>query len=110
MLEKSLLKDDESVLRFLTTLDLPELADVSLAAEWFDQTLQIITPSEIARGLPHFIDINSELAAYADQLMRTYHLGISGILIERMTLEGICWQGQSQRSPFHYRRARKLPA
>ncbi|WP_420460886.1 AAA family ATPase [Neolewinella sp.] len=87
VLEDNLLKDDESALRFLATLKVPELADVELAAHWFDQTLQIITPSEIARGLPHFLDINSQLAEYANQLMRTYHLGVAAVEIERLSLD-----------------------
>lgn len=87
VIEKNLSKPDKIILKLLTTLDNPHLGDVSTAFKWFDDTLQIVTPDAKPSALVYKIDTDTEFKHYAEDIMRSFHLGIEGLSCQKKILK-----------------------
>ncbi len=86
ILEKNLSKPKKIILRLLTTLDSEYLSDVTTALSWFDDTLQVVTPDARPMALVHKIDMDQGFKAYAEETMRSFHLGVERIGCQRKIL------------------------
>ncbi|KAA6326675.1 hypothetical protein EZS27_024251 [termite gut metagenome] len=87
VIEKNLSKSDKPILKLLTTLNNPYLDSVKNAFEWFENTLQIITPDSKPRALTQRIDIDPEFHKYAEDTLRAFHVGINNLKVEKKTIK-----------------------
>lgn len=87
VIEKSLSKANKPILKLLTTLDNPFLADIGTALNWFEETLQIVMPEAKPIALAHQIDIDKTFRQYAEEIMLSFNTGIQGIKSERKKLK-----------------------
>jgi AAA15 family ATPase/GTPase len=77
---------NKSVFKLLSNRDNQYLQDIKIAFKWFDKSLRIINPESIPQALAHFIEIDSELKRYAEEIMRSFDLGITSLTSERKTI------------------------
>jgi uncharacterized protein len=86
VIEKSLSKPNKPILKLLTTLENPYLADIGTALNWFEETLQIVMPEAKPIALAHQIDIDKAFRQYASDIMLSFNTGIQGIKPESKKL------------------------
>lgn len=86
VVEKNLSKPDKPLLKLLSTLDNPFLLDLEKAFKWFEETIQVITPSSKPAALAHRIDTNDSFREYANDTMSAFHTGIKNIKTEKKSL------------------------
>jgi uncharacterized protein len=87
VIEKSLSKANKPLLKLLSTLDNPFLADIGTALKWFEETLQIVMPEAKPIALAHHIDIDKAFKQYAEEIMLSFNTGIQGLKTERKKLK-----------------------
>jgi len=87
VIEKNLVKYNKSIFKLLTTLDNPNLKEISNALKWFEDTLQIVTPDAKPSALAHKIDIDKNFKVYTEDLMKSFHIGIDSIKTNNKTIE-----------------------
>ena len=87
VIEKNLTKYNKSIFKLLTTLDNPNLQEVNIALNWFEDTLQIVTPNAKPSALAHKIDTDENFKIYTEDLMKSFHIGIDSIQTQRKTVE-----------------------
>ncbi len=83
ILLEEFIKSNEPVLKLLSNRDNKFLKDVKKAFDWFDETLQIITPDSRPSALAHRIDKDLEFKKYADGIMSSFSVGIIGLTSEK---------------------------
>lgn len=86
VLLEEFVKPNEPVLKLLSNRDNRFLKDVKKAYEWFSETLQIITPDAKPRALAHKIDTDMEFKKYAEDLMRSFNIGIKSLGTEKKNI------------------------
>lgn len=87
IIEKNLAKSNKTIFKLLTTLDKPELQNIEIALNWFKNSLVIVTPNAKPSALVQKIDTNNRFKIYTENLMKSFHVGISKIEVEKKTLE-----------------------
>jgi AAA15 family ATPase/GTPase len=87
VLLEEFVKPNEPILKLLSNRDNKFLKDVKKAYEWFSKTLQIITPDSKPRALAHKIDTDIEFKQYAEDLMRSFNIGIKSLGTEKKNIE-----------------------
>jgi len=87
VIEKNLTKYNKSIFKLLTTLDNPNLQEINIALNWFEDTLQIVTPNAKPSALAHKIDTDKNFKIYTEDLMKSFHIGIDSIQTQRKTVE-----------------------
>ncbi|MDR9401605.1 MAG: AAA family ATPase [Psychroflexus sp.] len=87
VLLEEFVKPNEPILKLLSNRDNKFLKDVKKAYEWFSETLQIITPDSKPRALAHKIDTDIEFKQYAEDLMRSFNIGIKSLGTEKKNIE-----------------------
>lgn len=87
VIEKSLSKANKPLLKLLTTLDNPFLANIGTALKWFEETLQIVMPEAKPIALAHQIDIDKAFRQYAEDIMLSFNTGIQGLKSENKKLK-----------------------
>ena len=87
VLLEEFVKPNEPVLKLLSNRDNKFLKDVKKAYEWFSETLQIITPDSKPRALAHKIDTDIEFKNYAEDLMRSFNIGIKSLGTEKKSIQ-----------------------
>lgn len=86
VLLEEFVKPNEPVLKLLSNRDNKFLKDIKKAYEWFSETLQIITPDSKPRALAHKIDTDIEFKKYAEDLMRSFNIGIKSLGTEKKNI------------------------
>ncbi|WP_170062892.1 AAA family ATPase [Polaribacter butkevichii] len=86
VLLEEFVKPNEPVLKLLSNRDNKFLKDVKKAFEWFSETLEIITPDSKPRALAHKIDTDIEFKNYAEDLMRSFNIGIKSLGTEKKNI------------------------
>lgn len=86
ILIEEFVKADESVLKILSNRENKFLVEIKKAFAWFEDTLQIITPDSKPAALAHKVDKDAGFKKYAEDLMRSFHLGISSLATEKKKL------------------------
>ncbi len=76
-------KPDRLILKFLSQRNNPHLLNAKKAYEWFENRLQILTPTSKANALAHRMDVDEEFKSYATDLMCSFNLGITGLKTEK---------------------------
>ncbi|MEA1953565.1 MAG: ATP-binding protein [Campylobacterota bacterium] len=87
VVEKNLVKPNKTILKLLTTLDNAHLKELNTALKWFEDTLVIVTPDAKPSALAHKIDIDNNFKSYANDLMKSFHIGVSNIHTQKKTLK-----------------------
>jgi len=87
IIEKNLAKPNRTIFKLLTTLDKPEFRDIQIALNWFKDSLVIVTPDAKPSALAHRLDTNSNFKIFTEDLMKSFHIGISKIGVEKKTLK-----------------------
>jgi len=87
IIEKNLAKPNKTIFKLLTTLDKPELQDIEIALNWFKDSLVIVTPDAKPSALVHKIDTTNNFKIFTEDLMKSFHIGISKVEVEKKTLE-----------------------
>jgi AAA15 family ATPase/GTPase len=83
VLLEEFVKPNEPVLKLLSNRDNKFLKSVKKAYDWFDETLQIITPDAKPRALAHRIDKDKEFKKYAEDIMCSFNIGITSLSSEK---------------------------
>jgi AAA15 family ATPase/GTPase len=96
VIEKHLIKPNKSMLKLLTSLNNKFLIDVKNAYDWFLKTLEIIKPDSKPIALAHQIDIDNEFKCYAEDIIRSFSVGITGIKSERKSLKEVIRPGDEK--------------
>lgn len=86
VLLEEFVKPNEPVLKLLSNRDNKFLKDVKKAYEWFSETLQILTPDSKPRALAHKIDTDIVFKKYAEDLMRSFNIGIKSLGTEKKNI------------------------
>jgi AAA15 family ATPase/GTPase len=87
IIENNLAKPNKTIFKLLTTLNKTELQDIKTALNWFKDSLVIVTPDAKPAALVHKIDTNNKFKIFTEDLMKSFHIGISNIKVEKKTLE-----------------------
>jgi len=87
IVEKNLAKPNKTIFKLLTSLDKPELQDIETALSWFTNSLVIVTPEAKPTALVHKIDTNNNFKIFTEDLMKSFHIGINKIGVEKKTLK-----------------------
>lgn len=86
ILLEEFVKPSESVFSIIAKRENAFLSDVRKAFNWFESTLQIITPNSKPTALAQDIDTDFQLKEYAQQLMRSFNIGITSLSSEKKPL------------------------
>ncbi len=92
MLLKSVLLEDfvmpnKPILKLLSKRDNKFLKDAKIAYSWFQDTLRIITPATKPVGLAHTLGVNPDFNNYANDLMRSFNIGITELVTEQKDIK-----------------------
>lgn len=79
VLLEEFVKPNTSILKLLSKRDNKYLKNVKKAYDWFDKTLQIITPVSKPIALAHRIDVDKEFKKYAEDIMCSFNIGVSSL-------------------------------
>lgn len=74
---------DKPMLKILANRDNRFLKAVKKAYQWFEDTLHIITPEAKPTALVHYLDQDAHFKKYAEDLMRSFHIGITHLDTEK---------------------------
>ena len=87
VIEKNLSKASKTTFKLLTNLDSPDLSEIGTALQWFEESLVIVTPDAKPSALAHKIDSNENFKIYTEDLMKSFHIGIDNVEVEKKRLE-----------------------
>lgn len=87
VLLEEFVRPNEPVFKLLSKRDNKYLAEVKIAFEWFNDTLQIISPRSKPIGLAHWIDSEPEFKTYAQDFMSSLNIGIDSLETETEDLD-----------------------
>lgn len=79
----------KTILPWLARRDNPHLSEVKTALQWFENTLQIITPNTKPAALAHRLDFDQSFKTFTHDTLCAYNLGISKIEVEKKPIEDI---------------------
>jgi len=94
VIAKNLTKPNKPLFKFLTTLENTKLNDISIALNWFNDTLTIITPSTKPLPLAYTLDKDKGFKNYVESLMKTFYVGIDSISINKVGLNEFFGQNE----------------
>lgn len=86
ILLEEFVKPDKPVLKLLSNRDNKHLTDTKTAIKWFEETLQIITPDSKPRALAHTIDMDTHFKSYAENMMRSFNIGIASLVSDKKSI------------------------
>jgi hypothetical protein len=87
VIEKNLAKANKTIFKLLTNLDNPDLLEINTALQWFEESLVIVTPDAKPSALAHKIDSNKNFKIYTEDLMKSFHIGIDNVEVEKKSIE-----------------------
>lgn len=87
VLLEEFIRPQETVFQLLANRDNPFLKPVKMSYRWFEDTLQIITPESKPRALAHRIDKEATFKRYAEDLMRSFNIGIESLTTEKHDIQ-----------------------
>lgn len=87
ILLEEFVKSNEPILKLISNRDNKFLKDAKKAFNWFNETLQIITPTSKPRALAHRIDKDTNFKKYAEDIMCSFNIGISSLISEKKEIK-----------------------
>lgn len=97
VIENNLAKPDEPIFQLLTTLDSPFLKDIGVAYQWFENTIQIVTPDSKPAALAHRVETEPMFSKYANSIMCAFHTGITKIKAEKELIQDFFGEAESEK-------------
>ena len=79
ILLEEFVKPNKPILKLLSNRDNKFFRNVKKAFNWFEETLQIITPESKPGALAHIIEKNQEFKKYAEEIMCSFKIGITSL-------------------------------
>lgn len=79
LIEESISKPTEPILKLLTTLNNPNFDKAKLAFSWFKDRLQIIQPETKIMALAHLIDLDESFKNFTQSMLCSFDVGIKSI-------------------------------
>ncbi len=83
VLIEDFVRPNEPILKLLSNRDNEFLNNTKKAFNWFNDTLQVITPTTKPRGLAQRIDNDKDFKLYAEEVMCTFNIGITSLNTEK---------------------------
>jgi uncharacterized protein len=87
VLLQDFVKPTETILKLISNRENKHLKIAKKAYNWFSDTLTIITPESKPNALAHRIDKDNSFKLYAEDIMSSLNIGITGLISEKRTLE-----------------------
>lgn len=87
ILLQEFVKPDKPILKLIANRDSKELQIVKKAFDWFENSLQIITPEIRIGYLPERLDKDEKFRNYFKDLVCTFHVGIKDVVIKKERIE-----------------------
>jgi AAA15 family ATPase/GTPase len=89
VLLQEFIKPNKPILKLISHRDNKYLSLAKKAYEWFSETLTIITPDSKAAALAHLLDVDENLQNYAQDIMCSFSIGITGLSSKKDRLEDL---------------------
>jgi len=89
ILLEEFLDKSKTIFPWLARRDNPHLSEVKTALQWFEHTLQIITPNTKPAALAHRLDFDQSFKSFTHDTLCAYNLGITKIEVEKRPIEEI---------------------
>ncbi len=83
ILIEEFIKPDKPIFALLSKRDNIHLLDIKIAYEWFDYTLDIISPDSMASSLAVRIEREPTFKKYAEDIMSSFDLGVTSITFDK---------------------------
>jgi len=87
MLLQEFVKPNKPILKLIADRDNKFLSLAKKAYAWFSDSLTILTPDSKVSGLTHHIDIDADFKTYAEDIMCSFNVGITGLSVQKKTIE-----------------------
>ena len=87
ILIEDFVKPNEPILKLLSNRANKFFRNVKKAFRWFAETVQIITPESRPRALAHNIERDSGFKKYAEDIMCSFHIGITSLNTEKKEID-----------------------
>jgi uncharacterized protein len=94
VIAKNLAKPNKSLLKLLVSLNNPFLEAVRPAFQWFEDSLEIIHPDSKPHALANRMDLDADFRAYAQEMMSSFHIGITSLISYKQKLKDLIGEGQ----------------
>lgn len=95
VLIEDFVKPNEPILKLLSNRENEHLSIVKKAYNWFNNTLEVLMPNTKPFVLPLRIDADSELKNYAEDIMCSFHVGITALKTEKKQVKELYENDQS---------------
>lgn len=82
ILLEEFVKHNQPVLKLLSKRDNKFLKNTKIAYQWFNETLEVITPHSKPSALAHKIDVDKDFKEYAQNIMCSFNIGIKELTTE----------------------------
>lgn len=89
ILLKSFVKTNKPILKLISESGEAYLPQARNAFDWFDNVLQLVSPSSKPGALAHRIDINPELKKYAENMLGSLRIGIEKLLSQKQKFKDV---------------------
>ncbi|WP_338814616.1 ATP-binding protein [Bernardetia sp. Wsw4-3y2] len=86
LIDDKLIKHNETALKILANRENRFLQDIKKAYNWFEFTLQIITPDSRPTALAHTIETDEKFGRYVEDIICSLNLGISSLKTEKIDI------------------------
>ncbi len=86
LIDDKLIKHNETALKILANRENRFLQDIKKAYNWFESTLQIITPESRPAALAHAIETDKKFGSYVKDIICSFNLGISSLKTEKVDI------------------------
>lgn len=87
ILIEEFIKPNKPILKLIANRDNKDLKIAKKAYAWFEEILTIVTPERKPSALPHHIDIDAAFKDYADDTMRSFNVGVTGLSVQKEKIE-----------------------
>lgn len=87
VITRDLLKPNQPLLNLLHGIGSDAFNEMRHICDWFNEGLQVIFPTTSAFYMAHELDINPKFRAFANELMCSYHTGITELKVEKRPIE-----------------------
>ncbi|TAE16102.1 MAG: ATP-binding protein [Bacteroidetes bacterium] len=83
ILLQEFIRPDKPILKLIANRESKELKIVKKAFDWFQNSLQIITPEIIFGYLPQQLDTDKKFRKYFKDLVCAFHVGVKDVIIKK---------------------------
>jgi len=97
LLLEEFIEPDKLILKFLSKRENEQLKIVQKAYNWFRFTFQILSPDSKPVALAHRFEIDEKFRAFAQEIIKSFHVGISDLSTKKQSLEEITGDSTNDR-------------